>query len=224
MLTDLLAKILGDGNETPGNYQGTIANITHATIREVDFSINTTNKLSFTFSRGRDVTLSSTLSILEVLRKVYKQPGSILTVPATPSVLNPEEDPVLSIRHGKLGYVIYRLSDKNWQFSRIGPPITISKDTKESGHFVQARRVFCSASGVITGDKQGLPGHERSGCKVAYLIVDADNAKDKTTDSYDAGINLNVELVSDETPPRYTPFTIDPDIRYPGGSVADPLP
>lgn len=217
MLTNVELRALGEGYGSPDDYLGDFSAVKYATVREVDFMIDSNNKLKFYFSRGKNVDLTMTL-IKDLLIDLCTS-ASTLPVPNQTglSKLNPTTDPVLSIKHENLGYVIYRLSDKNWQFGRVGRPITVSKSAKESGCFFQCRRVFY-ANGKLIGDKGSELGHEKNGSKVAYLIVDGKEARDPTTDSYDGGINLHVDLVSDEIPPRYTPFTIDPDIRYPGGS------
>lgn len=218
MVTNVEQRVLGGGYGSPEDYGGDFSRIQFATVREVDFMIDGNNKLKFYFSRGINVDLS-TNPIRNVLINLCTT-GNILPIPNAMGLdrLNPRTEPILALKHEYLGYVIYKISAKNWQFGRVGVPITVSDSAKEMDCFFQCRRVFYENS-QLTGDKGGTPGHEKNGCKVAYLIVDGAKARDPTTDSYDAGINLNVELVSDETPPRYTPFVIDPDIRYPGGSA-----
>jgi len=189
--------------------------VTYATVREVDLRIRN-NKLEFYYSRGKDIDFSNyPKNFNEVLEELCDGTFQYST---NALVLEQPFDSALSCQHQPLGYVIYKLSDKNWQFARLGPPITLSNAAFAKECFFGARRVFYE-NGQITEDKGGNYGNEKDECKVAYLIADGPKALDPNTQRYADGINFHIDLFFQDTDvTRFIPLVVDPDVRYPGGS------
>jgi hypothetical protein len=129
----------------------------------------------------------------------------------------------------RTSYIIYKLSDRNWQFVRVGRPITVGAKGMNKKAYFNGVRVFKGAADKDSGtDFNANPPQPRDGSKIAYFIADATEAgKNEPNNHYDHAINLHVDLIFEAKPPLPTtpptpryfmPLVIDPDIRYPGGS------
>ncbi|HEV2818528.1 MAG TPA: nucleotide synthetase [Allosphingosinicella sp.] len=181
---------------------------TEATVREIDFEISEDGKeLDFFFSRA-DFSVPISVDLNTLLRDIrdnaFGYGNNAQKEPRDPF------ESRLSLGNKKYVYVIYRLSDnKRWQFCRDFAPITLGKKAADSGRYFEARRF--DKDGVARKIKDGTPAKDES--IVAYFIADNENSGNYNGHS----INLHVDLLYQGTR-RRLPITIDPDIRYPGGS------
>ncbi|HWT13731.1 MAG TPA: nucleotide synthetase [Allosphingosinicella sp.] len=196
----------------------------YAVVREIDYKEQTlpgsggVKELTFYFSRhSKNVKLADDpykgdfrKLLLEVCTNA---PGKGESKPGKPF------NSPLSLLNDKLIYVIYRLSeDKNWQFSREGPPITVGQAAHDLGTYYDAFRV--DKGGYA--DRGTDPKFVRDGCRVAHFIADGAKIVEQAG-CYSHPINLHVDLIWTEGGrEHYMPIIIDPDVRYPGGSSEPP--
>lgn len=197
--------------------EGPAQNPMIATVREIDVEASS-GWVSFFFSRATYfVDLTTYPGGLDgLLRDV--QSGNFIYEDNSPNRPDPPETP-LSLNNQALTYVVYKLSDKNWQFCRNHPPFTVGPKLKNKDIYFEARRVTpWGAKERIVWD----PGTEKwapvtDECTVAYFIADGWKAKG-IIGTYVHAINIHVDLVFKGTSTAYTPLIIDPDVRHPGGS------
>ena len=116
----------------------------------------------------------------------------------------------------KIRYIVYVLSDKNWQFARSGTPLTISSEHYDLELYSEAQRV--DAFG--TADDGSAEGAEKDRCRVAYFVANGIKAHaDAPNRDYVHRLNLHVDIYNADDGGTILPLIIDPDIRYPGGST-----
>lgn len=138
--------------------------------------------------------------------------------------LDLDDDPVqktphkspLSVKNFKYSYLIFKLTGKNWQFSRDKDPFSIGLPGLKKKLYFQARRV----------DDQGAtvsPGDVKDDCKIAYFISDGAKATSGTPRRYSDDFNFHLDLIYYDSAGarQHMPIVIDPDVRYPGGSGLD---
>jgi hypothetical protein len=183
-----------------------------AIIRKIDYKIQqgaNGDELIFYYSDyAPNMRIRSLQDFRDLLRRVSTSNADFVGSPSPPQ--GQYDSPLSLDSKGVLTYVIFKLSDRHWQFARKGPPITIGA----RGH--GARAYF----NAIRVDAQGMPdptpGAEKDNHKVAYFIVDGRQIP--APYPYPHPFNLHVDL-------RFTggaghlPIVIDPDIRHPGGSL-----
>jgi len=194
---------------------------TLATVREIDFITDAeVGPLHIGFSRTKnDVDVENYghgAGLKRLLIDIHS--GDFWETGEDSGSLKEPFDSTLSLNNKDLRYIIYVLSDKNWQFSRAGWPITVGQEGYEQAAYFDAFRVD-KYGYKDKGDDRRLT---RDGCRVAYFIANGDKALEKT-DCYSHPINLNIDLVflfeqDSRLVSRYMPIIIDPDIRHPGGS------
>ena len=190
---------------------------TVATIREIDAEAGG-KWFSFFFSKANYfVDLTSYPGGFDRLLRDVHDPN--FNFPDDTNRPDPPLTP-LSLNNQGLTYIVYRLSDKNWQFCRNHPPFSM-------GPKLQGKEIYCEARRVTpwgTGERvvEVRPGEwepVRDECSVAYFIADGWKAQG-ITGIYTHAINIHVDLVFPGQTPAYTPLIIDPDVRHPGGSGA----
>lgn len=121
----------------------------------------------------------------------------------------------LSLYSEELSFVVFNLTggkDKNWAFARVESPITVQAELPQgTGEIAfEARRV--DDDGEIC-----RPDAEKSGCEIAYFVVDGANLPpSQTSDGYELNFNLHIEILGKNS--TYIPVIIDPDVRHPGGN------
>lgn len=192
--------------DPPANYDGPMPR--HVIVREITFAPRE-NELKFYFSRGIDIDLDSYPdSFEEIVDKVCNR--SFAFPPRPLKLVSPFKSP-LSLSNNRFSYVVYVLSEnKNWQFSRRGWPITITK--LPIGRYYNGRRADKS------GHAKADPGdflNNRDDCNVAFFIADGRNPAPDGDN-----INLHIDLTFRDVgeTPYFMPLIVDPDIRWPGGS------
>lgn len=200
----------------------TVGTPTLATVREVDFATDSAGNLNFFYSRGsNDVDLARYNGIGGLADALIGENFDYDIDREPPLQDPPTSDRYfsrLSLRNGELRYVVYALSDRNWQFARLGRPITIGTTAVESAVYLRARRVWATgADGYDEGTEfDADESLARNGSRVAYMIADGAAARQKQ-EPYSHRINLHVDLKF--SGPRFIPLMVDPDIRFPGGSL-----
>lgn len=123
----------------------------------------------------------------------------------------------LSLHNERFVYVIFKLSGRNWQFAHSRPPAAIGIQGWIADLYREARRV--DSSGNIDSGQD--PNVKRAGCKVAYFVADGEAASSpRPARDYIHPFNFHVDLITKDSDNQaaYIPITIDPDIRFPGGS------
>jgi hypothetical protein len=105
-------------------------------------------------------------------------------------------------------FLVFKLDPRlNWRFSRTEPAVTL----KDAGH-----DQFYGGLTYVDADGRN---HESplEECRLVFFKADP------PAGSYRHGLNFNVELIQKahlgDDEPRVLPITIDPDIRFPGGST-----
>ncbi len=104
-------------------------------------------------------------------------------------------------------FLMFRLDPRlNWRFSRDEPAVTL----KDSAHDqFYGDLTYIDAEG-------GYHGEPVDECRLIFFKADP------PLGNYRHGLNFNVELIQKphvgDDEPRVLPITIDPDIRFPGGS------
>lgn len=207
-----------------GSFPGTLPS--RAIIRELDFK-EANDQLFFYYSgKSADVPLPMAGDVKGIIDQVCNPAYTF-----TP--LNPYDnfDPTkpygsaLSLQVPDLSYVILKLKNRQWQFARRGYPITVGTSTDSRFFCFDAFRCTPTnaAGGGYDGRDPGIPfnppGTPRDGCNVAFFIVDGKGARDnEDDDQYDHGFNIHIDLLFPGTPVHRIPITVDPDVRYPGGS------
>lgn len=184
-----------------------------AMVRKVNFSTRG-KRILVGFSKAiKSVDVSSP----EKLKKLFEEVGSgkfKFKGGISPKPKKPFRCP-LSLNNQEYCYVIYMLSNKNWQFASKYYPITIeSKAYNKIGAYAEAARI--SPDGTIVNDMD-----EKNDCRAAYFIANAQAAyESRTNQTYEHRINLHVDLKfeDDDGKPLLMPVIIDPDVRHPGGS------
>ena len=198
-----------------------------AQVLEIDFDIKGRHLWFYFSRRSKFIPISGQSDLDRLINNVcnisYKWDYNVASYPKI-NCASP-----LSLMNDQNCYVIYKLSDRNWQFVRIGRPITVGKLGMDKKAYFNGKRVFASASDSDPGTEfDADPATARDGSKVAYFIADAREAgRNEPNNHYDHAINLHVDLIFEAQPPLptstsvaryYMPLVIDPDIRYPGGS------
>jgi hypothetical protein len=192
---------------------------TVATVREVD--VEASGKwVSFFFSRANHfINLATYTGGFDQLLKDVQRPDFDFPDDAS----NRPDPPLtpLSLNNQGLTYVIYKLSDKNWQFCRNHPPFSIGPKLTGKKIYCEARRLtpWGTKERVIQNPTTEEWSPVTDDCAVAYFIADGRKALG-TTGVYTHAINIHVDLVFPGQVPAYTPLIIDPDVRHPGGSGA----
>lgn len=188
-----------------------------AIVREIDFE-QRGGELWFFFSRwSKDVKLSEYDNKIDKLVNEIVEGGFRRWEPDPPVLDIPYSTP-LSLKNDKLKYVIYVLSNKSWQFTRVGYPITIGPKPSSRGIYFDAFRIFESyADRDLGGPFDDPAAKPRDNCKMTCFISDGKTAKGSKNE-YDHPINLHVDLVFRAVKPRYMQIMIDPDVRFPGGA------
>lgn len=184
-------------------------------VREIDFEVRG-SELWFFFSRwslDKNLNTTSNPESLAALGDVIDDiiEGGYQFDFEQPSIPKPVYTSPLSLMNGRPSWIVYLLSNKNWQFVRRGRPITIGASVP-GGKYSNVRRVpgtgFVDANPGTPFDA-GLPvdGH-----KIAYFMAVGQAS------GYADSVNLHVDLIYEGPKKRYLPIMIDPDIRWPGGS------
>lgn len=137
-------------------------------------------------------------------------------MPKVNSITKPSDDPQLSLRSEKNRYVIYKLTDKNWQFTQAGFPFKIASDINNSGIYYEARRVTPQGDIQIKGNQSSIGDNSR----IAYFISNGYEMVHNPgpRPGYPHALNIIVDFY-DDVSRTSMPITIDPDIRYPGGTT-----
>jgi hypothetical protein len=118
----------------------------------------------------------------------------------------------LALEGGEAGpaYLVFKLDPRlNWRFSKTEPAITLKDDANS--------RFYGDLTYVDDGGKDHKEKLEN--CRLVFFKANPPAGE------YRHGFNFNVELiqrphVGPDEPPRILPITIDPDIRFPGGSMS----
>lgn len=194
----------------------TVAFPRHVIVREIDFEIRE-NELWFFFSKwslDKDLNTTTNSASLAALEAVIDDiiEGGYKFDYEKPSIPKPKYSSPLSLMNGRSSWIVYVLSNKNWQYVRRGRPITMGASVP-GGKYLNARRV--PGSGFADrnpGTAFDSPPPWIDGHKVAYFMANGQAS------NYSDSINLHVDLVYDGPKKRYLPIMIDPDIRWPGGS------
>ncbi|CAN5402849.1 hypothetical protein BH10PSE14_BH10PSE14_39490 [soil metagenome] len=128
------------------------------------------------------------------------------------------KDPPLSLRADKNRYIIYKLTDKNWQFTQAGFPFKIATDINNKGIYYEARRVTPQGDIQIKGDQNTVGDLSRIAYFISngYEMVHNPGSRPK----YPHGLNIIVDFY-DEVSGTAMPIMIDPDIRFPGGTTLE---
>ena len=113
----------------------------------------------------------------------------------------------LSVTGGP-AYLIFKLDPRlNWRFSSQEPAIT----HKRAEHAEYYGGLFHVGDDFASFEP--VPD-----CRLVYFVANPPEGE------YQHGFNINVELIQKphvgETEPRILPIMIDPDIRFPGGSLS----
>jgi len=113
----------------------------------------------------------------------------------------------LSITGGP-AFLIFKLDPRlNWRFSQSLPAITHKKEADSACY-----------GGLTYVDQHGVYSDSPiAECRLVFLVTDPPEG------DYRHGFNFNVELIQKphvgQYEPRILPVEIDPDIRFPGGSL-----
>jgi hypothetical protein len=191
----------------------------YATVRELDIRPSG-NRIDILYSRANHIIDLDDISIEDLLKMVaspgYNRYPDEPKPP--PNNQNKKYDTPLSLANREWCYVIFKLTAKNWQFAAKRPPVAISVDALKAKVYFEARRV--DPNGVA--DPATIGGTTKNGCTVAYVIADGRKATSDNPQGYSHPFNLHVDIVTEDWQgnPSYIPITIDPDIRFPGGSGA----
>lgn len=184
-----------------------------ATVRELDAEV-VGRRISFFFSRGTYfVDLTRYAGGLDGLLRDIRE-GDFDYSDNTSNRPDPPESP-LSLNNQNLSYVVYKLSDKNWQFCRNHPPFSIGEEVKDLKIYFEARKFTPWGTKERVDIEHQIPVTDD--CKVAYFIANGWKAMEPIGE-YIHAINIHVDLVYEEGSIAYVPLVIDPDVRHPGGS------
>lgn len=194
----------------------------YAIIREVDYRREgTDDELWFYYSRWSDnVDVPSVNRLEELINDVadrdYRWDHQS---PSYPDPTKPFTS-LLSLKNTQVSYVIFKLSDKPWQFCGRGRPITVGRKGMQKEAYFEGHRVFSGWNEKDTGTPFDDPDPPKNGSKVAYFIADAEKAgRNEPRNEYSHPMNLHVDLRQTVNGDKYyMPIIIDPDVRYPGGS------
>jgi hypothetical protein len=186
-----------------------------AIVREIDFEVSGRD-LRFFFSRGaKNVNLAQTGSFEKLVDDILE--GAFTWYGEDVPIETPYDSP-LSLQNKRLTYVVYVLSDGNWQFARRGRPFTIGQRALPAqgkpNIYTNARRVAESYKDADPGspfEDESAPAKDN--CKLGFFIANGENRG-----TYTHPINIHVDLIFEGTKTRHMPLIVDPDVRYPGGS------
>lgn len=191
--------------------------ITTVIVRRIDLKIAGSDLRIF-FSKSRRINLNDydddfTTILTKLCRNTFR-------FNSRPPKLERPYDSDLSLNNDSLSLIVYQLSSKNFQFGSRGWPITVADKGYGKKAYFDAKRVFFR-QGKIYSDNGDSGDPVIDGCKVAFFIADHMKANTEFTGNYSDAINFHIEFYYDDDDKnrRYIPIIIDPDIRYPGGSV-----
>lgn len=120
----------------------------------------------------------------------------------------------LSISSEENAFLVFVLSQKNWQFCSTGAPFTILQKIKDKKRYYSASMVDPKGNILPSGDEK----NPVESSKVAFFVALGAKGKAEEPGGYSDPINIYVDIVEDNSG-TIIPIVIDPDIRYPGGST-----
>jgi hypothetical protein len=188
-------------NKPPGNTKPS-----KIIVREIDIVISD-NMVSIDYSKTHKIINSS--DIISFLKKLASGEFEF-------DNYYPEKKPKMSLNIKQECYIIFKLSNKNWQFSsQKRDPITLGSDIDYNDLKCYSDLNLVDAQGNIVAKP-----YSKTECRIAYCAVDGEQLVKNHTNQgkYINSFNLNVEIYDPINPSMVMPILIDPDIRNPGGS------
>lgn len=173
-------------------------------VREITFLMDS-DGLQFLYRGPASAVRLGDGGIEEVVRGLATAPFDPFTAPA--SLDGDGETPLDLGVTGEPAYIVFKLDPRlNWRFSDNEAGMT---------HKHSAETAYYGGLNHVRPDGTYVPEPVED-CRLVFLTADPPPGE------YKHGFNFHVELIQKphlgKTRPRCLPITIDPDIRFPGGS------
>lgn len=193
-------------------------------VRDLDFNIQTNasgiEELDFFYSQAYDpININGKVDFDKILPNIANRTYALKSRRSEFIDDKSKNISSMSLNNKFNRYIVFRLSNKNWQFASTYVPFMMEKRLENSGIFYQAGVVD---PGGLANSGLGTvsPVYNR---KTAYFVsLGAAGNANQVNYPYPHSFNMNVELTRGNNS-YIIPVIVDPDIRYPGGNtLTDP--